>query len=163
MQTQSTEQGELRNELRQDAENLAHTATDRLHDELDARKSPLVNQAKSISSALDRTAAEMGNGQSPAWLKSALEQGARHIQRLADTIETKDSRQIVSSIRQLARDNPGTFLVSCAAAGFAASRILRAETDEVGASTTATPSWGTTQFNSDAPQVPPTSGIGGLT
>jgi hypothetical protein len=106
---------------------LANAAADRLHGEVEARKSPIVGQARSVSSALDRAASELGDGQGAQWLKSAFEQGAQQIQRLADTVEQKDSRQLADAVRQFARDNPSTFLMACAAAGFAASRVFRAE------------------------------------
>ena len=100
MQPPSENTGGTRNELRSDAKQLGTSATNRLHSELD-------NQA-------------------PAWLKSSLEQGARQIQRFAETIEQKDSRQLTDDVRDFARNSPGTFLAGCAAAGFAAARIFKA-------------------------------------
>lgn len=131
MQNQSGNQDDLRSELRSDAQNLTDAAADRLHGEVEAHKSPLVDQARSVSSALDRAASEISGGNGPSWLKSALQQGAEQIQRLAESVEQTDSRDLVSNVRRLARDNPTTFLTACAAAGFAASRIFRADTDEV--------------------------------
>jgi hypothetical protein len=91
-----------------------------------------------VSSAFEKAAGELGGGQAPAWVKSALEQGARQIQRLAETIEQQDSRQLIGNVRQLARDNPTTFLAACAATGFAVARIFRAEPDEQGQASAAT-------------------------
>lgn len=163
MQTQSRERNDLRNELREDAQALTQAASDQLHDELDSRKEPLVGQAKSVSSALDKAASELVGGQAPVWLKSALEQGAQQIKQLAETIEGKDSRELVSGVRRLARDNPATFLAACAAAGFAISRIFRAETDDSVTRTVPTSQAGGSQFTS-APTVspPPSGGLGGV-
>ncbi|HWV12325.1 MAG TPA: hypothetical protein VN110_03430 [Sphingobium sp.] len=127
MQQPPESAGDLREELRGDAQKLTSTAADRLQSEADARKGPAVEQARSVASALNKAAEDLGGGQSPSWLKSLFEQGAEQIQRLADTVEQKDSRQLMSDLRQIARDNPTTFLATCAAAGFAASRIFRAE------------------------------------
>lgn len=112
-------------ELRQDAQQLGSTAANRLHSEVDARKGAAVGQAQSVSSALNQTAEGLGEN-SPEWLKSTLRKGAQQIQRFADTIEQKDSRQMMNEAQNFARDNPGTFLAACAAVGFAAARVLKA-------------------------------------
>ena len=112
-------------DLRQNSQQLGSTAANRLHSEVDARKGAAVSQAQSVSSAIKQTAEGLGEG-SPEWLKAALQQGAQQIQRLADAIEQKESRQMMSEAQNFARDNPGTFLAACAAVGFAAARILKA-------------------------------------
>jgi ElaB/YqjD/DUF883 family membrane-anchored ribosome-binding protein len=117
--------GAAASELRSDAQQIGSTAANRLHSEVDSRKSGAAEQAKSVSSAIQRAAGELDEG-APAWLKSAFQQGADQIQRFADTLEQKDSRQILSEVQSFARERPGTFLAACAAAGFAASRILKA-------------------------------------
>ena len=112
-------------DLRSDAKQLGNSAANRIHSEVDARKDTAVNQAKSVSSAIQRAAGEMDEG-SPDWLKSALRQGAQKVQTFADTIEQKNSRELMRDAQDFARNNPGTFLAACAAAGFAAARILKA-------------------------------------
>ena len=112
-------------ELRSDAQQLKSAAGDRLHKEVEARKGTAATQAKAVSSAVERTADQLDQD-SPEWLRSALQKGATQIQRFADTLEQKDSRQILNEVRTFARDNPGTFLAACAAAGFAASRLVKA-------------------------------------
>lgn len=125
METSSaTTSGELREELRGDAQTLTDTAKQKLHSEADARKGAAATQAKSLSSALESAAGELN--ESPQWLRSLFQQGAQTLQRFADTIEQKDSRQLTRDIQQLARNNPGTFLAGCAAAGFAAARVVKA-------------------------------------
>jgi ElaB/YqjD/DUF883 family membrane-anchored ribosome-binding protein len=112
-------------EIRSDAKQLGATAADRLHSEVDARKATAVTQAQSVSSAVRQAADGLDEG-SPEWLKSAFRQGAQQIQRLADSVERKDSRQLMSDAQDFARNNPGTFLAACAAVGFAAARVLKA-------------------------------------
>ena len=116
--------GGTANELRDDAQKLGSKAADRIHTEVDSRKSAAVSQAQSVSSAIEKTAGELNDG--PEWLKSALQKGAQSIQRFADSIEQKDSRQLMNDAQTFARENPGTFLAACAAAGFAAARIFKA-------------------------------------
>jgi ElaB/YqjD/DUF883 family membrane-anchored ribosome-binding protein len=116
------------NELRADAQKLGSKAADRIHGEVDSRKGQAVSQAQSFSSAIEKTAGEMNDG--PEWLKSALHKGAQSIQRFADSIEQKDSRQLMRDAQTFARDNPGTFLAACAAAGFAAARVFRAGAED---------------------------------
>ena len=117
--------GAVRSEMREDAKRVGNSAANRIHSELDSRKGTAANQAKSVSSAIDRAAGELDDS-APQWLKSAFQQGADQVRRLADTLEQKDSRQIVDDVRNLARDNPGAFLAGCAALGFAAARIFKA-------------------------------------
>lgn len=112
-------------DLRSDAKQLGNSAANRIHSEVDARKGTAVDQAKSVSTAIQRAASEM-DPDTPDWLRSALRQGAQKIQTFADTLGQKDSRELLHDAQDYARDNPGTFLVACAAAGFAAARILKA-------------------------------------
>ncbi|MDQ3483623.1 MAG: hypothetical protein M3448_09505 [Pseudomonadota bacterium] len=116
-------------ELRSDAKELGSSAKDRVQREIDARKGNAAEQAKSVSSAIERTADEL-DPDAPQWLKSAMQQGADQIQRFADTLEQKDSREIFNDVRTFARDNPATFLGACAAAGFAAARVFKAGGDQ---------------------------------
>ncbi|MBA3576883.1 MAG: hypothetical protein H0W39_04600 [Sphingomonas sp.] len=116
-------------ELRSDAKELGSSAKDRVQREIDARKGNAAEQAKSVSSAIERTAGEL-DPDAPQWLKSAMQQGADQIQRFADTLEQKDSREIFNDVRTFARDNPATFLGACAAAGFAAARVFKAGGDD---------------------------------
>jgi ElaB/YqjD/DUF883 family membrane-anchored ribosome-binding protein len=125
MQPTSSAAGGTGDELRSDAQQLGSKATDRIHSEVDARKGQAVDQAKSVSSAIQRAAGELDDG-APTWLKSAFQQGAEQVQRLADAIDQKDSRQLVNEAQNFARERPGVFLAACAAAGFAAARIFRA-------------------------------------
>ena len=112
-------------ELRSGAKELGNSAANRIHSEVDSRKDTAADQAKSVSSAVQRVAGEMGQD-TPDWLKSALRQSADKIQSFADTLERKDSRELMRDAQDFARNNPRTFLAACAAAGFAAARILKA-------------------------------------
>ncbi|MDQ3143576.1 MAG: hypothetical protein M3Q57_01675 [Pseudomonadota bacterium] len=111
--------------MRADVKQVSTTATNRLNQELDTRKGEAADQAKSLSGAIERAAGELDDS-SPQWLKSSLEQGAKHIQRFADSLEQKDAKQITNEVRDFARNSPGTFLAACAAAGFAAARVFKA-------------------------------------
>ena len=125
MQHQSDNTQGVGNELLSDAKDVGTTAVNRLHSEVDARKGDAATQVKSVSSAIGQAASGL-DANAPTWLKSAFEQGAKQVQNFADTLEQKDSRQIVSDVSDFARNSPGTFLVGCAAAGFAAARIFKA-------------------------------------
>jgi len=121
--------GGMREELRSDVEQVTTSASNRLHSELDSRKGTAATQVRSVSTAIDRAAGELDD-ESPEWIKSAFRQAATQVQRFADTLEQKDSRQIIDQVKTLARDNPGTFLFGCAALGFAAARIFKAGASE---------------------------------
>jgi ElaB/YqjD/DUF883 family membrane-anchored ribosome-binding protein len=117
--------GETASELRSDAQQIGNKAKDRIHSEVDARKGTAVEQAKSVSNAIQSAAGQLDEG-APQWLRSAFEQGAQQIQRFADSIEQKDSRQLVSDVQSFARERPALFLGAAAAVGFAAARIFKA-------------------------------------
>jgi ElaB/YqjD/DUF883 family membrane-anchored ribosome-binding protein len=129
MQQPPNQDGGTATALRDDAQQLGATAANRLHGEVDARKGAAVSQAQSVSSAISQAADGLDEN-SPDWLKSAFRQGAQQIQRLADTLEQKDSRQMMSEAQSFARNNPGTFLAACAAVGFAAARVLKAGSEQ---------------------------------
>lgn len=120
-------------ELASNAKQIGSSAVNRAHSEVDARKGEAASQARSVSSAIERAADGLDES-APAWLRSAFQQGAQQVQRLADTIEQKDSRQLVKDVSDFARNSPGTFLAGCAAVGFAAARIFKAGAEPSGAS-----------------------------
>ncbi len=129
MQPQSDTAQGVGNELLSDAKDVGSSAVNRLHSEVDARKGDAATQVKSVSSAIE-TAADGLDANAPTWLKSAFEQGAQQVQKFAETLEQKDSRQLVNDVSDFARSSPGTFLSACAAAGFAAARIFKAGSSE---------------------------------
>ena len=129
MQQPPNQDGGAASALRSDAQQLGSSAASRLHSEVDARKGTAVNQAQSVSAAISQAADGLDEA-SPDWLKSAFRQGAQQIQRLADTLEQKDSRQLMRDAQDFARNNPGTFLAACAAVGFAAARVLKAGSEQ---------------------------------
>jgi len=125
MQQPSNPGGGATDELRSDAKELSSKAASRLHSEVDSRKGAAVSQAQSVSSAIGKTADSLDDS-APQWLKSAFQQGAQKIQQFADTIDRKDSREILGEVQSFARERPALFLGACAAAGFAAARIFKA-------------------------------------
>lgn len=129
MQPQSDSVQSVGNELLADAKDVGNSAVNRLHSEVDGRKGDAATQVKSLSTAI-RTAGGNLDSDAPAWLKSAFEQGAQQVQKFADTLEQKNSRQLVGQVSDFARNSPGTFLAACAAAGFAAARIFKAGSSE---------------------------------
>jgi hypothetical protein len=140
-----------RGEIRSDVQQISSSASNRLHSEVDARKGTAATQARSLSSAIERAGGELDDG-APQWLRSAFQQGATQIQRFADTLEQKDSRQILNDVQDLARNNPGTFLAGCAALGFAAARVFKAGASE---STTGSGSFEPQTYNTDTLELDP--------
>ncbi|VWX50737.1 hypothetical protein [Novosphingobium sp. 9U] len=117
--------GGLRDELSEDTGRLTGAAADRLRSEADSRKGEVADQARAVSSALGSVADGLGSD-APSWVKSALEKGARSIEQLAQSVEGKDSRELMRDVQQFARQRPGSFLAGCALLGFAASRVFKA-------------------------------------
>ena len=129
MQPQSETMSGVGGEVLSDAKNVGSSAVNRLHSEVDSRKSDAVTQAQSVSTAIEQ-AADGLDPNAPQWLKSAFQQGAQQIQKFASTLEQKDSRELVNDVSDFARNSPGTFLAACAAVGFAAARVFKAGSSE---------------------------------
>jgi hypothetical protein len=125
-QAQSDSPSGLGSELKQDAQKLGSVAGDRLTQEADSRKGVIASQARSVSGALEKAADELGGQDTPDWLRSSLQQGAQTLQRLADSVERKDPRQLLNDMNDLGRQHPGAFLGACAVAGFAMARVFKA-------------------------------------
>lgn len=122
---QQPSEGGAGNELASDAKQLGNSAANRIHSEVDARKSDAAEQVRSVSTAIQNAAGDLDQN-APSWLKSAFEQGAQQVQRFVDALDGKDSRQLVNEVQDFARERPAMFLGACAAAGFAAARVLKA-------------------------------------
>lgn len=118
------------NELKQDAASLSNVAGERLRSEAQSHKGNIATQARSVANALEKAAGELGGQETPDWLRSSFRQGAQTLQRLADSVENKDLRELLDEVNALARahPHPGAFLGACALAGFAVARVLKAGT-----------------------------------
>ena len=147
MQPQSDTKPGVGGELLSDAKGVGTSAVNRLYSEVDARKGDAATQVKSVSSAIGQAGGGL-DPNAPAWLKSAFEQGAQQVQKFAETLEQKDSRQLATAVSDFARNSPGTFLGACAAAGFAAARIFKAGSSE---NTPAQPASIGTDYSAGAP------------
>lgn len=126
---QNSSAGATTEQIKSDAKEIGSKAADRLHSEVDARKDTAVTQAQSVSSAVRQAADGLDEG-APEWLRSAFQQGADQIQRFAQSLEQKDSRQLLNDVQTFARERPALFLGAAAAAGFAAARVLKAGAEQ---------------------------------
>lgn len=118
--------GGLGDELRQDAAKLSDVASERLSSEAEVHKGEIASQARSVSNALEKAAGELGGQDTSDWLRSSLRQGADTLQRLADSVENKNVRELLDDLNALGREHPGAFLGACALAGFAVARVFKA-------------------------------------
>ncbi|QNE07209.1 hypothetical protein [Croceicoccus marinus] len=125
--------GDVRSELKGDANDLAENAKGRAEREAQSRKEQASGVAKSTSSALRSAPQELENDeQAPTWLSSGFRQAADKLSDMADTLQGKSVGDITQQTNRFARENPGTFLAGSAAAGFGLARILRAGAEHKG-------------------------------
>ena len=126
------------NRLKKDGVALKDKAIDRLTSEADSRKGMVSDQLKSVSSALGAAQDGLSNqeGEAPEWLKSGLRQVATTVEQLADRVQNKGSAELIGDVRSFAQNNPGTFLMACAAVGFAAARVFKASGPDTGSEAT---------------------------
>jgi hypothetical protein len=123
-------QSDLRDELKADGARLRSSAGERARQEAELRKGQAAQVAGSASSALGSAAQDLAdNPDAPDWMASALRQAARRIESLGKAVEGRNVDQLSGDVTRFARENPMTFLAASAAAGFAASRVLRAGVD----------------------------------
>lgn len=112
--------------IKSDAAQLGARAGERIASEADARKGMVGEQLRQLSGAIDAAGNSLGEGQSPQWVSQGLQSLSQSVSRFAEQIETRDARSLASDVQQFARSSPALFLAGCAAAGFAAARVLRA-------------------------------------
>lgn len=126
----SSQSGGIKQELAGDARTIGKAAQDKLGTKANEGKEQATQAARSTSSALNKAAEQMRQDEStPAWLTSTLETASREIDRLAGSLEGKDTKAIGQDITAFARRSPIAFLAAAAVAGFAAARVLRAGSD----------------------------------
>lgn len=114
--------------LKQQGGALKDKAMDRLKSEADARKQGVSSQLKSVSGALHAAQENLdqGEGQTPQWLTSGLQQVASTVELLADRIQDKSSSELIGEVQPFAKNQPVIFFSACAAIGFAAARVFKA-------------------------------------
>lgn len=114
-------------ELGDDAARLKHATEERAGQQLDGGRRKAAAAATSTASAIREAAGSLRQDEdAPEWLASALETTAGKISGFASTLEGASASEIRHGINDFAREHPATFLAASAAAGFAASRFLRA-------------------------------------
>lgn len=134
--------------LKQDGVALKDKAMSRLANEANLRKDGVSKQLKSVSSALSAAEDELAKpgSDTPEWLTSGLHQVVTSVEDFANRVQNKDSTELIGEVRSFARQNPATFLVACAAAGFAAARLFKAgEPDAMSRQSNAPQPYGTSQ------------------
>lgn len=117
-------------DLKADADRLAHTAKDKASEKAAEYKSQATRTARSASEALQKAAGDLDrDNDAPGWLSSAFRETAKGIDRFARKIDGRSPEQMGREVTGFAREHPTTFLAASAAAGFAAARFLRAGAD----------------------------------
>jgi hypothetical protein len=114
---------QLAQEATQQFQTVAQEASTQLREQASSQTERAAQQLRSLSDQA-RAFAEGRTeeaGQLPAYAQQATEKLSDFAQRL----ETGGIDGVMSDARQFARRRPGTFLLACGIAGFAAGRMLR--------------------------------------
>lgn len=106
---------------------LKDKALNRLQAEADSRKGVVSEQLKQVSNALGGIGGQ--GSETPQWLSNGVGQATQLIDRIADSVENRNSAELVEDVRGFARANPALFLGAFALAGFVAVRVLAAAGD----------------------------------
>jgi hypothetical protein len=112
-------------EMGSKAQELGGEAQTRLREQLDTRSTQAGDQLISVGDALRRSSEQLrGEGKdAPA---SLVEGASRRAEDVGRYLSTADANQILDDAEGIARRNPWLTALAGAAAGFAASRFLKA-------------------------------------
>jgi hypothetical protein len=108
---------------RREAGELAASATQRAKEAVDARKGAAADQVQQVATALDRAAGELGD-RSP--FSQYAGQFAGSVSQLAEHLRTRNADELIGDLQQMARRNPGLFVLGSVGVGFALARVLKA-------------------------------------
>lgn len=133
VKTGSPQQGDqpITEELKQDANSLKQSVGKQAEQQAVKGRDQAVSTAKATGSAFETAADELRRDENaPDWLASMLTSVSGQVQQMASELEGKEPREMMDTVRRFGRDNPGTFLASMGAVGFAAGRYLRAGAEQ---------------------------------
>lgn len=102
---------------------LKTVISDRANKEAAKHKGTVADQIQSVSSALKTAGAADEN---PNWFSNVVSEASSVLDSTAESISSKDSKELFDTARSYAKNNPAIFLAGCAVAGFTMSRIFKA-------------------------------------
>lgn len=105
------------------AEDARERATHRVESEAEAARDSAAEEVDKAARAADAAASEFDPDSMQA---QAIEQIARRIDDIADTIRTTDIDRLARTVGDTAARHPALFVMGAALAGFAATRFLKA-------------------------------------
>jgi len=110
---------------RDQMQNVTQSATEGVRSSLTAQKDNAASNLGSFAGALRKAARESDDGQERTATRMA-EWAADGLERVSSTLRTKDLNGMVRELESFARSQPVAFFVCAAAAGFLATRFLKA-------------------------------------
>lgn len=121
----------VREDLKDDASELGGMAKERAEARAQQEQERAAKTAKSASSAMNTAADQLRDDENaPDWMASAVSSAARQVDDLAGRLQNKSPSDVAREASRFGRENPTTFLIASAAAGFAAARFLRAGAEQ---------------------------------
>jgi len=111
---------------RDQMQNVAQSATEGVRSSLTEQKDTAASSLGSFAGALRKAARESDSGEGTA--TRMAEWAADGLERVSSTLRTKDLNGMVRELESFARSQPVAFFVCAAAAGFLATRFLKAGT-----------------------------------
>lgn len=119
-------------ELLGNAKGMASDAGGKVTGAIEDQKTAGANRVKSISDAIRRAAGELEQELPPA--ATYIKRAADELDHMADAVQRRDVRQIVSDVQDFAKRQPATFLGAAVLGGFAVMRLLKTPTSSEPAS-----------------------------
>jgi hypothetical protein len=105
-------------------QNVTQSATEGVRSSLTEQKDTAASSLGSFAGALRKAARESDGGEGTA--TRMAEWAADGLERVSSTLRTKDLNGMVREVESFARSQPVAFFVCAAAAGFLATRFLKA-------------------------------------
>jgi hypothetical protein len=112
---------------REQMQNLAQSATDGVRSSLTEQKDTAASSLGSFAGALRKAARESDGGGQASTTRMA-EWAADGLERISTTLRNKDMGGMLREAESFARSQPVAFFFAAAAAGFLATRFLKAGT-----------------------------------
>lgn len=120
---------ETANELRREGSEVTRTATQQIEEIANDQKSRASGYVQTLAQAVHASAETLdsdGFGSSA----NAIHRVAEDISQFAETLKSRDPRQLIEDVHTFARNNPAMFLGASLFAGFGVARFLKSGTSD---------------------------------
>lgn len=166
----STEQGNPGQSVLQQGSELKQKGTLQLQDQIDERTTQAGEQVRSFADVLRRTGTELESESGSAGMSRAVSGMADRLESVGDYLQRAKGDELLRDAERFTRNRPWVVAGVAAAVGFAASRLLKASSEnrygQSNGNDFRSPSWQPTSYDtgrSESDWVEPATVVSGST